>query len=851
MSKYRYPGVHSFTEADSALFFGREREIKELYRLLILNPVVVLFGRSGTGKTSLLQAGVTPLLYPRLLQPVKIRLNDTSKPVSRQIWEQFNEGDFLPLDTPDDLSLAEYCRRFDGVAGGEAMSPVLLLDQFEELFTLYGDLPEKREAFITQLAELVQGATRDADAPGVRIVISIRSDFLYLLNRVSTRIPAILRCRYELAPLEEANARKAIMAPAGLPGDYLSQPFTYSSAALDTVLDGLTAQSDTVDSAREVEAFLLQQFCQRIERRLIDQNTAAGFEVTPDFFGGQKGIEDMRDALYAEVLAKFEPAGRLRVQRLVEEKLISAERRIFQERETIKRELGVSDADLTLLCRDRLLREEPRGGSYYYEISHDTLLAPILRARKVRLEAEEREQNRKKVRRLVGIVGLLLIVVASAVAFAIWALNQREKVKEVLQQVEKEKQETEKQRGIAEANEQIANRNAEEARFNLIKAYEANKLAQTNLKKAETEAKNASKALALQQKALSDVVRLTLNDAFSLVYRLDYESALEKMKAAAALGVLQEVVGDSLLEPVYFFAEAGKIDRARSILDTAAQLIGRNIAGFGRLETRQDFRKAIETCSPGRLRGLDARYFPVMVKIPGGTDTLGSDEGEWYASANEFPQHLVTLNAFKMAATETTWWQYYLYCTATGTELPRIPAGWGGEGDNPVVNVSWYDAVTYAGWMNARAGLTPAVSGEGDDLRVNLQGGYRLPTEAEWEYAARAGTNLIYSGSDDIDLVAWHYDNSDGRTHRVAEKKANAFVLYDMSGNVHEWCWDWYGAYGAQALENPTGPGQGTDRVFRGGGWGFITLDTRATYRLHVKPDHRDRDLGFRLVSSL
>ena len=219
--------------------------------------------------------GVSPLLNERLLQPVKLRLNDTSKPVSRQIWEQFSENDFLPDGTPDDLSLAEYCRRVDCVAGGETrLTPVLLLDQFEELFTLYGDLPKQREAFIQQLAELVQGSSiqgkeqsREQIQFGVRIVISIRSDFLYLLNRLSARMPAILRCRYELTSLDETNARRAIIAPAGLPGNFASKQFLYSKAALDTILGGLTAQSDTAEGVREVEAFLLQQFCQRIESR--------------------------------------------------------------------------------------------------------------------------------------------------------------------------------------------------------------------------------------------------------------------------------------------------------------------------------------------------------------------------------------------------------------------------------------------------------------------------------------------------------------------------------------------------------------------------------------------------------
>jgi hypothetical protein len=432
MSRNRYPGIHSFTAAERGEFFGRERETKELYRLLLLNPVVVLFGKSGTGKTSLLQAGVGPLLHERLLQPVKLRLNDTAKPIGLQLWEQFNTGEYLPHDTPDDLPLSELCRRFDYSIGGEAASPVLLLDQFEELFTLYPEHSEQREQFIAQLADLIQRQT--GAMPQVRVVISIRSDFLYLLDRLSTRIPAILRCRYELRSLDEANARRAITSPAALPGDYMSPAFAFSPAALDTVIESLSARSDAgTEGTREVEAFLLQQFCSRVEKRLLEQQAPAGFVVQPDFFGGQAGIKAMLDDFYAEVLARFDgPAARRSVQQLVEEKLISGERRIIAERETLKRELRLSDTDLKLLCAERLLREEPRGASLYYEISHDILLEPIAKARTLRLEQEERDAAG----RVSLLAVLLLAIVAGAVGFAAWALGQRDEAEKQKAKVE-------------------------------------------------------------------------------------------------------------------------------------------------------------------------------------------------------------------------------------------------------------------------------------------------------------------------------------------------------------------------------------------------------------------------------
>ncbi|MFZ4632744.1 MAG: hypothetical protein ACOYNO_00915, partial [Saprospiraceae bacterium] len=568
--KNRYPGIHSFTAEDQALFFGREREKKELFRLIALNEVVVLFGKSGTGKTSLLQAGVGPLLAERQMQPVKLRLNNTRQPISRQVFEQLNDGDYLPLNTPDNLSLWEYCKRFEYAPGGEGYAPVLLLDQFEELFTLYHDQPEAQQDFIGQLAGLlnhkipahVQEAAQAIDdeaertrwlaPPQVNIVISIRSDFLYLLDRLSGRIPSILRCRYELNPLDETNARLAITAPGELPGHFASQPFLYSPAALDTIVDGLTAQSDASEKAREVEAFLLQQFCQRIEGRLIAENAPGGFEITPAFFGGQQGIEAIRDSFYAEVLDKFAPATRRAVQRLVEEKLISAERRIIAERETLKQELGLTDADLALLCRERLLREEPRGSSYYYEISHDTLLATVLKAKKKRLAAEEEhkraeelaaeeariarenaeaERRRKRAlfTSLVAAALVLAAIVATVFAFKKSAEAEREaqKAREAIALAdEKTRQATE--------SDSLANVKTADA----TAAEEAARLQKEIAELKSLEAKTATDQATIQKKeaelaALQAVVAL-LPQVRRDILLLDYKAAFIKVKNAAS-----------------------------------------------------------------------------------------------------------------------------------------------------------------------------------------------------------------------------------------------------------------------------------------------------------------------------
>jgi formylglycine-generating enzyme required for sulfatase activity len=157
------------------------------------------------------------------------------------------------------------------------------------------------------------------------------------------------------------------------------------------------------------------------------------------------------------------------------------------------------------------------------------------------------------------------------------------------------------------------------------------------------------------------------------------------------------------------------------------------------------------------------------------------------------------------------------------------------KGDNfPVEQVSWIDAVEFCARLSQATGKT-----------------YRLPTEAEWEFACRAGTRGEYAG-DDLDEMGWYDGNSAKTTHAVGRKKPNGFGLYDMHGNVLEWCRDWYsGNYYSQSPSvDPRGPGAGLDRVVRGGGWGSDAMNLRSAFRHGSTPDARSNALGFRLVKT-
>jgi sulfatase modifying factor 1 len=168
--------------------------------------------------------------------------------------------------------------------------------------------------------------------------------------------------------------------------------------------------------------------------------------------------------------------------------------------------------------------------------------------------------------------------------------------------------------------------------------------------------------------------------------------------------------------------------------------------------------------------------------------------------------------------------------------------------NRPVESVSWFDMVEFCNKLSELEGLELAYTINGENVTCNWNAkGYRLPTEAEWEYSARGDEYHKYAGSDNVDEVAWYDGNSGDETHPVGQKKPNGFGLYDMSGNVWEWAWDWLGNYSSDCQTDPTGPDSGSYRMRRGGCWFDWVRDARVSIRTRRDPTIRVSSLGFRL----
>lgn len=227
---------------------------------------------------------------------------------------------------------------------------------------------------------------------------------------------------------------------------------------------------------------------------------------------------------------------------------------------------------------------------------------------------------------------------------------------------------------------------------------------------------------------------------------------------------------------------------------------------------------------------------------------MGCIQGDTNCTPDESPAHSVTLSTFRMSKYETTNIQFAVFLNAMGNQtegsapwydeissyarISFIGGVWvvdAGYENYPVTGVTWYGATAYCTWA-----------------------GGRLPTEAQWEYAARGGNlsnNVIYAGSSNVDDVAIYYSAGNySEAQSVGQKSPNEMNLYDMSGNVWEWCSDWNGPYNSSAQTNPTGPNFGSYKILRGGGWLSNAVGCRVSYRICFGPGHRTHDSGFRLV---
>lgn len=409
MNQRRFPGINPFQTDEQDRFFGRDDDIRDLHALLLLEKMVVLFGKSGHGKSSLLNAGIVPKFLrektgsERRYEPVIIKFGawQEGKAAPTEAARQFITAALGEQSASDALRAGQslwYTARSSGYA-----RILLVFDQFEEFFTY--PLPQQQR-FAAELGELLHAelpqelADRYADLPEaeqdflaekmeVKAVFAVREDRLHLLDKLKYPLPAIFARRYPLQPLPRHRAAEAIAKPAGMAGNFETPAFTFTPDALDALLDYLS------DKEGRVETNQLQIIAESFEKR-------AEQEQLPTFTAANLGdLKHIVARYYRDRIESLDEGDeQLAARKLCEEGLAQESDppvRLNLHEFQIQNFYSIAPQLLEKLVKNRLLRAEPAasGAGYTYELPHDTLLEPVLDAKRERLRDEARERERR------------------------------------------------------------------------------------------------------------------------------------------------------------------------------------------------------------------------------------------------------------------------------------------------------------------------------------------------------------------------------------------------------------------------------------------------------------------------
>lgn len=548
----RYPGVQPFGDDDTHrhLFRGRDAEQYELLQMVLAERLVLLFARSGVGKSSLINAGLLEPLRNKRYFPLVVRISGSKDDPLESLYDGIKAAvvasrerigiEFKPTDEAawNKTSLWHFFKTFEIWLNDNLLTPVLIVDQFEELFTLFSRV--QRKQLIHELADVARGirpvesrgevGKRISDtAPQVKVVLALREDYYANLEELRQRIPAVYKTALRLNPLTQGQARAAIVEPAALESeDYSTPAFTWSDEALTQILDFLCEQQlgeGKTKQGDQVEPFQLQLICQHFETVVRDQQLSMISEVD---VGGKEALKKILSDFYERSLAKIcekfkgEKDLRKKLEKLCEYGFITARgRRLLREESTIKQVDGIPPVILSEMVELRLLRKEPRVGDNYYELTHDTLIEPIQLSRLNREEREAaesktREARERKKRNLFlgfGAAAMLCVAIVSLVM--------------VSQSAETRVQAAEEQVGIAQVQVGIARVDGLEQE---IAKYEAEtKAAQAQLKVLAEEALKANEQLRLAEEIGGQDKGKTENSRQKELAKKHYTDTLKKI----------------------------------------------------------------------------------------------------------------------------------------------------------------------------------------------------------------------------------------------------------------------------------------------------------------------------------
>ncbi|MES0489294.1 MAG: hypothetical protein ABUK01_04830 [Leptospirales bacterium] len=435
----RYPGSRPYTDndADRLLFFGREKEAQVLFHKILAENLTVLFSKSGIGKSSLINAGLMKPLREKKYWPVVCRIGVGDTPPRETIINTLQEmakEEGVEISSTAEKNQNNLWYYFNTTEFWSKqnilLTPVIILDQFEELFTLIG--VENGQSFIQEFSDLVRDnipdeiedvnlqALRSETGNNCKILLSIREDFLADLDTLTNKIPAIMNNRFRLLPMGYEAAKLAILKPSGLKGDdFSTTSYEYSSQSIETIISFLSKNqkkrkrlnTNTILSHEEVkiEPFQLQIICSYIENKIVRRKMKQPGKtiIEEKDLKGRRGMQKVLQNYVSDQLNSLGMFNKKLAGKLCNKGLISQSgRRLSMAEGEILRRFPISRYTLQQLVNFRILRTEPRLNENYYELSHDTLIRPFRRL-----------QAKRKAMRYPIMAGILLAPVLFAVLF--------------------------------------------------------------------------------------------------------------------------------------------------------------------------------------------------------------------------------------------------------------------------------------------------------------------------------------------------------------------------------------------------------------------------------------------------
>jgi formylglycine-generating enzyme required for sulfatase activity len=921
-TKYPFKFLDAYAREDRDIFFGRDEEVEALYQMVFQTDLILVYGASGTGKTSLIQCGLASKFQTYEWLALSIRRGDNLNESLEKALAAYDDPETPASDdldwltdsseTPAQATESPAARRLKNLYLRHFKPVFLIFDQFEELYILGTKAEQNR--FVDTVREILR-----IEQP-VKVLISIREEYLGYLYEFERKVPELLRKKLRIEPMNLEKVQTVVQGISRLP--YSNVHLQQGAEA--AIGEGIFEKLKERENVLSIELPYLQVFLDKLYLQITgDRSRQAAATITVSELQKMGDIGDvLRNFLDDQVQ---ENARALGVPPDTIKKLLSPFVTLDGTKEPLSADqlhARLPELDTPFIARSlqafqnsRILRFDEK--EQRYEVAHDSLARQIATyqdaedialqkaAQMIRtqmlLDADRREVfSEKQLLFMEPYLPKLELSGEEQVwlerSRAHWEEENRRIQRENEEKLEEAQRQAEQERQLRTSAEQAQKRSRQRTRIALFVAllalaglgvaswqYNLAKRATQNAKTSERAALLAedkareseqaaldSAAVAQQQRQIAndrvletlranentaDALRkleITADQAMSIVlpdidrniYRLEYDLTYPKCRTAINLKARRGEVEKRIWEMAWFYTETDSAAAAIAFLNLLKPLDFKANAPNIQAKLRTYLAEIIPA---DYMDSLQTRYYPKTILVEGGS-FLREDSAR------------VRVNTFRMGHTEITYWQYNLFAQAENYHIE--PPSWEYAGDNPAVYVNWFDAAFYLNWLSERHGKQKvyklSIPQEGTwatvydvEILPNTNG-YRLPTEAEWEFAARGGNKTQgheYSGSGTLDETGWYSDNSNSRTHPVGQKKANELGLYDMSGNVWEWCRDWYDDYDAEKTDNPIGPDEdGTYRVVRGGSWDDYPEFCRVAVRGRGNPDLRNFNIGFRLV---